>query len=180
MEPILIFAMFYILGFLAVLTTWRIYVIKKEKDKHMKKEQLENEVISSLLELKKYTTKSIGGEKLSDKYDLIGIALENDVTNIVIVNDEGLPVLSTLENSDEYSAKYSALFQSVCKLSKNKPSKISIKYDEGYYINILPMIKDNNRLYVIIKSNIEIDTITEKKLLFEVSGILEEYLPSNS
>jgi len=180
MEPILVFAVFYTLGFLAVITSWKIYVIKKEKDEQIKKEQLENEIISSLLELKKYTTTNLDDERLSNKYDLIGIALENDVTNIIIVNDEGLPVLSTLENSDEYSAKYSALFQRICKLSKNKPSKVSIKYDEGYYIHILPMIKDDNKLYVIIKSNIEIDVITEKKLLFEISSVLDEYFPSNS
>ena len=180
MEPILIFAVFYTLGFLAVLISWGIYNIKKENDRQIKKEQFEDEIISSLLELKEYTTTNLEDGKLSNKYDLIGIALENDVTNIIIVNDEGLPVLSTLENSDEYSAKYSALFQRVSKLSKNKPSKVSIKYDDGYYINILPMVKDNNKLYVIIKSNIEIDTMTEKKLLFEVSNVLDEYFPSNT
>jgi len=162
MELILIFIMFYVLGFLIVLIIWKIYSIKKEKDKKIEKERFENEVINSLLELKKYTIKNLDVRKLSNKYDLIEVALENEVISITIASDEGLPILSTLKDPYEESAKYSAIFQNISKSLNNNPSRLSIEYDEGYYVHITPIIKYDNILYIIVKSNMEINTITEK------------------
>ena len=186
MNPIVIFILFFIVGLFVGILIWKIYHIRKEMEKQAKKEQLENEIVDSFIELKKYTTLDVGTEldseyiELSNKYDLIEVALENDVVNITIANDEGLPVISTLKDPYEESAEYSALFQSVSKSLKNKPSKVSIEYDEGHYLYVKPVVKNDIKLYVIIRSNIELDPSSERKLTREVLNVLDEYIPSNS
>ncbi|MBW9221632.1 hypothetical protein KKP97_01085 [Methanothermococcus sp. SCGC AD-155-C09] len=186
MSPIIVFFIFFLVGLFIGIIIWTIYRVIKEREKQAEKEQLENEIVSSLLELKKHTTLNIGAEldtdygELSNKYDLIEVALENEVVSITIANDEGFPVISTLKDPYEESAKYSALFQSIYKSSRNKPSKISIEYDEKHYLYIKPVVKNDIKLYVIVRSNIELDPSSERKLIREILNILDEYITSNS
>ncbi|MBW9221012.1 hypothetical protein KKP91_02240 [Methanothermococcus sp. SCGC AD-155-M21] len=186
MNPIIVFFIFFIVGLFIGIFIWKIYRIRNEREKQAQKEQLENEIVSSLLELKKHTTLDVSTEldtgygELSNKYDLIEIALENEVVSITIANDEGLPVISTLKDPCEESAEYSALFQSISKSSKNKPSKISIEYDEKHYLYIKPVVKNDIKLFIIIRSNIELDPTSERKLIREILNVLDEYFPLNS
>jgi len=179
MDSIFLFLILFLIGLVVIMLGWYIYTIKKEKEKLLEKEKLEDEIVNSLLELKRYTTESINisNEKLSNKFDLIEVALENDVTSITITSEEGLPIVSTIRNPDEISAKYSALFQRTHKLSKNKPKKISIKF-ENYYIHILPISINNVNTYAIIRSNFELDAVNEKKLIKDLLNVLEEYIPN--
>lgn len=165
-----------ILGFFITFSVWKIYKLKKSRREQEQKEELENEIIEGLLELKKHTVKS-NNKKLSDKYDLLEIAFENDVLDITIANEEGLPIVSTLKDPDEDSAQYSALFQNVNKSLNSNLLKVSIKCEEGYRY-ILPIVKNNTSLYVIVSSNIEIDSINEKKLTKDILNILDRYIPN--
>lgn len=170
---------FFLIGLILIMLGWYIYTTKKEKERLLEKEKLEDEIVNSLLELKKYTTESINvsDEKLSDKFDLIEVALENDVSSITIASEEGLPVVSTIGNPEEMSANYSALFQHTHKLSKNKPKRMSIKF-EDYYIHILPIFKNDVSLYAIVRSNFELDPVNEKKLIKDILKVLDDYIPN--
>ncbi len=165
-----------ILGFSITTVVWKIYVQQKIKLKEKEKEELENEIIEGLLELKKHTLKS-NDKKLSDKYDLLEIAFENNVLDITIANEEGLPVISTLKNPDEDSAQYSALFQKVNKSINSNLLKVSIKSEEGYK-TIHSIIKNGIVLYVIFSSNVELDPINERKLIKDILNILDNYIPN--
>ena len=177
MDPILLFFVSFLIGLALALVGWYIYHIKKERERQLEKEKLEEEIVSSLLELKKYTTKSIeiSGEKLSDKFDLIEVALENDVSSITITSEEGLPIVSTIRDPEEISAKYSALFQQIYKISRDMPKKVSIKF-EDYYIYIVPIVRNDLILYAIVRSNFELDPANEKKLMRDILDVLERYI----
>jgi len=176
---IFLFIIFFLIGLVFVILGWYIYITEKEKKRLLEKEKLEDEIVNSLLELKKYTTESINisDEKLSDKFDLIEVALENEVGSITITSEEGLPIISTIRDAEEVSAKYSALFQRTHKLSKDKPKRVSIKF-EDYYIHILSISKDDVNLYVIVRSNFELDPANEKKLIKDILKVLEDYIPN--
>ncbi len=160
----------FLLGF-AALKLYRLEMYKKEQKE---KEQLENEIIEGLLQLKKYTATETSSVA-SDKYDLLEIALENDVSDITVANEEGLPIVSTLKEPDEDSAKYSALFQHINNSIANGLLKVNIKCEEGYRY-VIPIVKNNIPLYIIIKSKVEIDSINEKKLTKDILNILDKYL----
>jgi len=179
MDPIFLFLISFLIGLILVMLGWYIYNIKKEKERLLEKKKLEDEIVSSLLELKKYTTESIdvSDEKLSDKFDIIEVVLENDVSSITIASEEGLPILSSIKDPEEVSAKYSALFQQIYKTSRNIPKKISIKF-EDHYIHIIPIVVGGHILYVIVRSNFELEPVNEKKLIKDILNVLEDYIPN--
>ena len=179
MDPIFVFLISFLICLILVMLGWYLYNIKKERERLLEKKKLEDEIVKSLLELKKYTAESIevSDEKLSDKFDLIEVALENDISSITIASEEGLPILSTIKNPEEVSAKYSSLFQQIHKISKNTPKKISIKF-EDYYIHIMPIVMNDLILYLIIRSNFELDPVNEKKLIRDILNILEDHIPN--
>ena len=177
MDPILFFLLSFFIGLVLVIVGWHLYTLKKERERQLEKEKLEKEIVSSLLELKKYTTESIADESLSDKFDLLEVALENDVSSITITSEEGLPVVSTIRNPEEISARYSALFQQVFKMSKSMPKRISIKF-EDYYIHIIPIVMNGLIFYAIIRSNFELEPVNEKKLISDILNVLEDYIPN--
>lgn len=178
MEPIYIFTLMIMSGFLLGFAALKLYRREMHKREQMEKEQLENEIIEGLIQLKKYTaaeTPSVA----SDKYDLLEVALENNITDITIANEEGLPLISTLKDPDEDSAKYSALFQYARDLIANNLLKINIRCEDNYNY-IVPVVKNNIPLYIIIKSNVEIDSIGEKKLIKDILNILDKYLSEST
>ncbi|MBW9223630.1 roadblock/LC7 domain-containing protein [Methanothermococcus sp. SCGC AD-155-E23] len=177
MDPILFFLLSFFIGLVLVIVGWYLYQLKKERERMLEKEKLEEEIVSSLLELKKYTTESIGEETLSDKFDLLEVALENDVSSITITSEEGLPIVSTIKDPEEIAANYSALFQQICRISKHIPKRISIKF-EDYYIHIIPIVVDGVIFYAIVRSNFELEPVSEKKLIGDIVNVLEDYIPS--
>ena len=179
MGPILLFLISFLIGLALVMVGWYIYNIKKGREKLLEKKILEDEIVSSLLELKKYTSENIViiDERLSDKFDLIEVALENDVSSITITSEEGLPILSTIRDSEEVSAKCSALFQQTHKILKDEPKKMSIKF-EDHYIHIIPIVVGGHILYVIVRSNFELEPVNEKKLIKDILNVLEDYMPN--
>ena len=178
MDPIFIFLLSFLICLIIVMLGWYLYTIKKERERLLEKKKLEDEIVKSLLELKKYTAESIevSDEKLSDKFDLIEVALDNDISSITIASEEGLPILSTIKNSEEISAKYSSLFQRIHKISKNMPKKISIKF-EDHYIHIFPIVVDGHTLYLIVRSNFELEPVNEKKLIKDILNVLGDHMP---
>ncbi|HIP84858.1 MAG TPA: hypothetical protein EYH15_05155 [Methanothermococcus okinawensis] len=177
MDPVLLFLISFFTGLVLVILVWYIYNLKKERERELEKKKFEEEIVNSLLELKKYTTESISDEKLSDKFDLIEVALENDVSSITISSEEGLPIVSTIKNPERISAEYSALFQQILKISKRMPEKISIKF-EDYYIHIIPIVVDGIILYAIVRSNFDLEPVNEKKLISDIRNVLEDYILS--
>jgi len=166
--------MMVISGFLLGLAALKLYRMEMYRREQREKEQLENELIEGLLQLKKYTAAE-APSVASDKYDLLEMALENDVSDITVADEEGLPIVSTLKDPDEDSAKYSALFQYINNSIASGLLKISIKCEDGYR-HIIPIIKNDIPLYIIITSNVEIDSIGEKKLTKDILNTLDKYL----
>ncbi len=161
-------------GFLLGFAAFRVYKIKKEEEERKAREELEQEIIEGLIELKKYTTPDIDG-LASDKYDLLEVALENDISDVTIATEEGFPIVSTLKNPEEDAAKYSALFQYINNNILNDLLKINLKSENGYRY-VIPIVKENEKLYIILKSNIEIDNISEKKIVKDILNLLDKYM----
>ena len=181
MELIYILFMASISGFLFTIAICKLYNLRNYIMKQKEKEQLENEVIEGLLELKKYSEQTSNPEsKASDKYDLIELALENDLSDITIVSEEGLPIISTLRNPDELAAQYSALFEYAHNSEGiNNLQRMSIKSEDGYKY-ITSMVKNGIPLYFIISSKVRLDSITERILMKDVLQILDEYISENT
>ena len=181
MELIYILFMASISGFLFTIAICKLYNLRNQMMEQKEKEQLENEVIEGLIELKKYSEQTqSSGSKASDKYDLIELALENDLSDITIVSEEGLPIISTLRNPDELAAQYSALFEYARNSEGiNELQRMSIKSEEGYKY-ITPMVKNGIPLYFIISSKVRLDSIIERILMKDLLQILDEYISENT
>jgi predicted regulator of Ras-like GTPase activity (Roadblock/LC7/MglB family) len=161
---------------------WKVYKLQQHIIKQNEKEQLENEVIEGLLELKKSSTpKKQEMYNASNEYELIELALENNLSDITIACEEGLPIISTIKNPDEIAAKYSALFEYARNNNGgiNNLQKISIKSEDGYKY-IISIVKNGIPLYCIISSNIELDPINEKILIKGILNILDRYISENN
>ncbi|AEH06379.1 hypothetical protein [Methanothermococcus okinawensis] len=176
MELIYIFIVALILGFTTTFLVWELNKVEKYKQESKQKEELENEIINGLLELKKHTV-DFNNKKLSDKYDLMEIAFENNVSDITIANEEGLPIISTLKDPDEDSAQYSALFQNIDKSLNSNLLKVAIKCEDGHRY-IIPIVKNNVKLYIVVSSNGEIDSVSERKLVKDILNVLDNYIPN--
>ena len=184
MESIYLLFIASISGFLIVVAMWKAYELQQQIKKEKEKEQLENEVIEGLIKLKKSSIptpqKKQETSGASNKYDLIELALENDLLDITIACEEGLPVISTIENPNEIAAKYSALVEyAKNNVEESDLHRVSIKSEEGYKY-IITMIKNDIPLYCIISSNIEFDPLNEKMLIKDILNILDEYISLDS
>ena len=180
MEFIYIFTLLMVLsGFLFALAAWKLYQLELLKKEMREKEKLENEVIDGLLELKKYSAAGDISTKASDSYDLLSVALMHDVSNITIISDEGLPIVSTLKDAEEISARFSALYDFALKILQDKLNKLFVKLEDKYVL-IYPDVKNDIPCYIIIESKYELDSITEKRLARDILYVLDNYLSDST
>ncbi len=176
MEPIYILLLAMFSGFLGSIALWLLYEQRKKIKTMKEKELLEKEVIDGLLELKKYSiSDDITENKASKDYDLIELALEQDINDIIISSDEGLPILSTIKESDELAAETTALYKYASKYFKNNIDKILIKSGEEHQY-IYKIIKNNIPVYIMLKSKIELEPVNEKMLLKDLSITIDRYI----
>ncbi|ABR54228.1 conserved hypothetical protein [Methanococcus vannielii SB] len=173
MENLTLFTVSLGAGFLS--SYYTLLKLKKDKKNLEVKEhaELELEVIAGLQKLK---TRAISEnpKKASDRYDLLEIALYHDILDITVVNEEGLPIVSTLMDPDDVSGQYSGIFQTINKVIGNV-SKASVKSGDEY-IYISTIEKNEMPFYIIANSNIEMSPMEEKELQSKVLGILDQYL----
>ena len=181
MEFIYIFTLLMVLsGFLFALAAWKLYQLELLKKEMREKEALENEVIDGLLELKKHSAAGEVSTRASDSYDLLSVALMHDVSNITIISDEGLPIVSTLKDAEEISAQFSALYDFALKILPDKLNKLSVKLDDEYVLIYSAAAKNDISCYVIIESKYELDSVTEKRLAREIMYVLDNYLSEST
>jgi predicted regulator of Ras-like GTPase activity (Roadblock/LC7/MglB family) len=167
-------------GFLFALAAWKLYQLELLKKEMREKEALENEVIDGLLELKKHSAAGEVSTRASDSYDLLSVALMHDVSNITIISDEGLPIVSTLKDAEEISAQFSALYDFALKILPDKLNKLSVKLDDEYVLIYSAAAKNDISCYVIIESKYELDSVTEKRLAREIMYVLDNYLSEST
>ena len=180
MEFIYIFTLLMVLsGFLFALAAWKLYQLELLKKEMREKEKLENEVIDGLLELKKYSASGDISTKASDSYDLLSVALMYDVSNITIISDEGLPIVSTFKDAEEISAQFSALYDYASKILPDKLNKLFVKLEDKYVL-MYSAVKNDIPCYVIIESKYELDSVTEKRLAREIMYVLDNYLSEST
>jgi len=180
MEFIYAFTVLMVLsGFLFTIAAWKLYQVELLKKEMREKEKLENEVIDGLLELKKYSVVDDTSRVVSDSYGLLEVALTHDVSNITVISEEGLPIVSTLKDVDEIAAQISALYDFASKVLPNKLKKLSIKSDDEYVL-IYSTVKNDIPCYIIIESKYELDSITEKRLERDIMYVLDEYLSDST
>jgi len=170
----LLFIIFLMVGiFLGIVLTWKLNISKSSHEEEISEE----EIVESLSELKTYIVPE--QKKASKEYDLLEIALEHDVSDITIVNEEGLPIASTLADSEELAAKYSGIYQYIKNSTNRDITKISIR-DKNGYTYILSISKDGIPLYLIVTAKIEITSLSERTLLNRIMPLLDKYLGQNS
>jgi len=173
MENLSLFTISLGAGFLSSFYTLMKVKRSKKTSETEEHEKLELEVIEGLQKLKSHAL-SEKSKKASDKYDLLEIALSQDISDITVVNEEGLPIVSTLKDPEEVSGQYSGIFQTLNKIMGNV-SKASVKSGDEY-IYISTIEKNGMPLYVIANSTIEMDPMEERELQSKVLGILDQYL----
>jgi len=91
------------------------------------------EIIENLKELKPYVAPDEGRE-YTKEFDLVEIALSYDIEDIIVVNDEGLVIATTLKDADEVGATASSIFEYIKKLCGNIKKVVIFKEDSYLYI----------------------------------------------
>ncbi|AAB98151.1 hypothetical protein MJ_0163 [Methanocaldococcus jannaschii DSM 2661] len=168
MDAIIIFLILFIVG---VLIGVGVYYYK-EKERKKTYKIIEMEIIENLKELKPYVAPDEGRE-YTKEFDLVEIALSYDIEDIIVVNDEGLVIATTLKDADEVGATASSIFEYIKKLCGNIKKVVIFKEDSYLYIYPLKLYGEN--LYVIIESKIALDVIEEKEILKRITGVLKKY-----
>ncbi|WP_245527785.1 roadblock/LC7 domain-containing protein [Methanocaldococcus fervens] len=163
--------LFLILFILGVTIGAGIYCYR-EKEKRKTYKFIEMEIIEGLKELKPYIAPDENKE-YTEEFDLVEIALSHDIEDIVVVNDEGLVVASTLKGGDDFGAIGLGIFEYIKKFHDNIKKVVIQKGDN--YIHIYPLKCNNENLYAIIESKIMLETIEEKEILRKVNEVLKKY-----
>ena len=144
----------------------------REKEKRKTYKLIEMEIIENLKELKPYVAPDEGRE-YTKEFDLVEIALSYDIEDIIVVNDEGLVIASTLKDADEVGAIASSIFEYIKKFHDNVKKLIVQKDDE--YIYIYPLKFHNENLYVVIESKIMLEVVEEREILRKIYDVLKKY-----
>ncbi|ADC68810.1 Roadblock/LC7 family protein [Methanocaldococcus sp. FS406-22] len=144
----------------------------KEKEKKKTYRLIEMEIIENLKELKPYVAPDEGRE-YTKEFDLVEIALSYDIEDIIVVNDEGLVIASTLKDADEIGASASGIFEYIKKFYSNIKKVVIFKDDSYMYIFPLKLYDEN--LYVIIESKIALEVVEEKEILRKICEVLKKY-----
>lgn len=173
MGSVYLFIFSLIVGFLGSVACWKLTKYYQHKNDKENFKELEEEVIEGLKKLKEYTAAK-NSRKASDEYDLLNIALDNELSDITIVNEEGLTIASTLKDPEEVAAQYSNIFQNVNNIINNA-SKVIVKAGDEY-VYITTIKKKDIPLYLIIHSNIEVDPISEKEIIKDILNVLDKYI----
>ncbi|AEF95970.1 hypothetical protein [Methanotorris igneus] len=176
MEGYILFIISLISGFLGVILIWKTFENLNKSKIREERAKEEEEIIEGLKELKSYIAPE--QKKASKEYDLLEIAFEHDILDITIANEEGLPIASTLADSEELAAKYSGIYQYIKNFMKKDIVKVSIKDKDGY-VYIISISKGNIPLYLIINTKIELSQFSEKSLLRKILPLLDKYLGQN-
>jgi hypothetical protein len=168
MDVVTLFITFFILG--TVLGAGLQYYREKEKKKTYK--IIEMEIIENLKELKPYVAPD-ESRRYTKEFDLVEIALTYDIEDIIVVNDEGFVVASTLRDAEDVGAIGLGVYEYIKKFHGNVKKIIIQKDDE--YIHIYPLKHHDENVYVIIESKVMLEVLEEKEILMRVHEILEKY-----
>ena len=141
MDETIFFIVSLISGFSCAVLIWKL-LEKKVKEKMEHEIFNEDEIVEGLKELKTYIAPP-QQEKASKEYDLLELAIEYEVSDITIVNEEGLPIASTLADSEELAAKCSGVFYYIKKILGGDITKVEIK-NPNKHIYIHPLLKDKH------------------------------------
>ncbi|ENN96357.1 Roadblock/LC7 family protein [Methanocaldococcus villosus KIN24-T80] len=153
-------------------TVLGIYVkIKREKNIEKNHKELENKVIENLKELKKYVA-PLDDREYSKEYDLVEIALDYGLEDIVVVNDEGLVIASTLKDGEMLGASGLDIYERIKKYHDD--TKKVIIYKDNLYTYIYRGKLNNERIYIIIDSKTQIDKFNEIEILGKIAKILRK------
>ncbi|AIJ06480.1 hypothetical protein JH146_1638 [Methanocaldococcus bathoardescens] len=168
MDEGILFLILFILG--VAIGVGIYYYREKEKKKTYK--LIEMEIIENLKELKPYVAPDESKE-YTKEFDLVEVALSYDIEDIIVVNDEGLVIASTLKDADNVGAIGLGIFEYIKKFHDNV-KKIIIQRDEEY-IHIYPLKLHGENLYVIIESKIMLEVVEEREILRRIYDVLKKY-----
>ncbi|XRO75579.1 roadblock/LC7 domain-containing protein [Methanocaldococcus sp. 28A] len=163
--------LFLILFMLGVVIGVGVYFYK-EREKKKTYKLIEMEIVESLKELKPYVAPDESKE-YTKEFDLVEVALSYDIEDIIVVNDEGLIIASTLKDADNIGAIGLGIFEYIKKFHDNV-KKIIIQKDDSY-IHIYPLNLHSENLYLIIESKIMLDVLEEKEIIRKVYNVLKKY-----
>ncbi len=163
---------YYFLGFFIFGTILGIALYKyKESQKKKEFKIIEMELVNNLKELKTYIEPD-ENKIFSDEYDLVEIALEYGLEDIIITNDEGFIVASTLKDSEELGSNVFKIFCNVKDLYNNL-KKIIIQ-EENSNIIIYPIRCCDENLYIIIVTKKLPSHLDEKEIYNRVYTLLKD------
>ncbi|NPA62395.1 MAG: roadblock/LC7 domain-containing protein [Methanococci archaeon] len=168
MNAIIAFLILFILG--VGIGVGAYYYKEREQKKTYK--LIEMEIIENLKELKPYVAPDEDKE-YTKEFDLVEIALSYDIEDIIVVNDEGLVIATTLKDAEEVGATASGIFEYIKKMCGN--IKKVVIYKDDSYLYIYPLNLYGENLYVIIESKIALDVVEEKEIMKKITGVLKKY-----
>ncbi|WP_456471528.1 roadblock/LC7 domain-containing protein [Methanocaldococcus sp.] len=152
---------------------YSLYNIKKQKEMQEKNE-IEEELINSLKELKSYVT-PIGEEdvkEFSKDYDLVEIALEYNLIDIVVTDDEGLVITSTIKEEEDIGAIAASIFDYINKYLSNVRKVVIVK--ENSYLYIYKLYIYDEKIYIIFESKVLLDLISEREVTKKIYGLIKD------
>ncbi|MCQ6254849.1 roadblock/LC7 domain-containing protein [Methanocaldococcus sp.] len=167
MEATTIFLILFILG---VFIGIGLYFFK-EREKRKTYKLIEMEVIENLKELKAYM--DTGDKEFSKEFDLVEIALTYDIGDIIVVDDEGLIIASTLKDADDIGAIDLGIFEYAKKFYKDIKKIIIQRKDK--YIYIYPIKLCNEHLYIILESKIMLEIVDEREIIKKTCNVIKNY-----
>ncbi|CAB3288883.1 Robl_LC7 domain-containing protein [Methanocaldococcus lauensis] len=167
MDAVAIFLILFIIG---VGIGIGLY-IHKEREKRRTYKIIETEIIENLKELKTYMESE--DREFSKEFDLVEIALSYDLGDIIVVNDEGLIIASTIKDAEDIGAINFSIFKYIKKFYKDV-KKIIIQRKDNY-IYVYPIKLCGEHLFIIVESKIMLDSIEEKDIIKKTCNIVKKY-----
>ncbi|WP_250543591.1 roadblock/LC7 domain-containing protein [Methanocaldococcus lauensis] len=143
----------------------------REREKRKTYKLIEMEIIENLKELKTYMDTE--NKEFSKEFDLVEIALTYDVGDIIVVNNEGLIIASTLKDAENAGAVCLGIFEYVKKFYNDIRKIILQRKDK--YIYIYPIKLCGEMIYIIIESKVMLEIVDEKEILKKTCNVLKKY-----
>ncbi len=170
MNSTLIFLITFITG---GLLGYLFYNMKLKKE-YEKKEEIEEELVKSLKELKSYVAPKevIEEREFSKDFDLVELALEHNLIDIIVTDEEGLTIATTIKDESDLGPKIVYIFENIIK-NFSDTRKVIISKKESY-LYIFKSIIGEEPIYIIFESRVMLNPVDEREVVKKIYKIVKD------